>query len=168
MPQGPGFTDEELRDQVITLLIAGAETPAATVAWLFHLVARHPHVEARLHAELEDVLAGATATAADLPSLPYTRNVLLEVLRLYPPAPLLTRVSTAEMALDGHRFPAGTDFFFSAYQLHHGPSFPNPERFDPDRWNTPPGPATRHAYIPFSSGRRKCLGDTFALAEGTS
>ncbi|MCX5387293.1 cytochrome P450 [Streptomyces sp. NBC_00083] len=162
----PAFTDEELRDQVITLLVAGAETLAATVAWLLHLLARHPHVETRLRTELEDTLAGATATAADLPALPYTRNVLLEVLRLYPPAPMLTRVSTTEVTLGGYPFPAGTDFFFSAYQLHHGPSFPNPERFDPARWDAPPTSETRHAYIPVSAGRRKCLGDTFALAEG--
>ncbi|MET9361727.1 cytochrome P450 [Streptomyces sp. NPDC006632] len=162
----PAFTDEELRDQVITLLIAGAETLAATVAWLFHLLARHPHVEARLHAELHDTLAGATATAADLPALPYTRDVLLEVLRLYPPAPLLTRVSTTDVVLGGHHFPAGTDFFFSAYQLQHGPDFPDAERFDPGRWSAPLTAAARHAYIPFSSGRRKCLGDAFALAEG--
>ncbi|GAA3989449.1 cytochrome P450 [Allokutzneria multivorans] len=163
-----GFTDEDLRDQVMTMFVGGTESTATTVAWLFHLLTLHPQVEERLHAELDAVLAGRVATAEDLPRLPFTRNVLQETLRLYPVGWLLTRVSVTDVEFGGHRFPAGADFLFSSYLLHHDPaSFPAPERFDPDRWDTPLSGDARHAHIPFSTGRRKCIGDTFALTEAT-
>jgi cytochrome P450 len=162
------FSDQELRDQVITLLVAGSQTVAGTLAWLFHLLAQHPEVEARLHAELDTVLAGRSAGLEDVQRLPFTRNLLLETIRLYPVAWLLTRISITEVNLGGHRFPAGTGFFFSPYQLHRdAASFPDPERFDPDRWNSPREAITRHGYIPFGAGRRKCIGDTFGMTEAT-
>ncbi|MGX1887143.1 cytochrome P450 [Streptomyces sp. NPDC055287] len=162
------FSDEELRDQVIALFLGGSETTAATLAWLLHLLTLHPHVTERLHTELDEVLGGELAGPDTFPRLPYTRAVLLETMRVYPVATLLTRGSTTEVDLGGHRFPAGTDFFYSAYLLHHDPAlFPDPSRFDPDRWTSPADPAARRAYIPFGAGKRKCIADTFGLAEAT-
>ncbi|MGW4913265.1 cytochrome P450 [Streptomyces sp. NPDC004270] len=162
------FSDEELRDQVIALFLGGSETTAATLAWLLHLLTLHPHVTERLQAELDEVLAGELAGPDTFPRLRYTRAVLLETMRVYPVATLLTRASTTDVDLGGHRFPAGTDFFYSAYLLHHDPTvFPSPDRFDPDRWTSPADPAARRAYIPFGAGKRKCIGDSFGLAEAT-
>lgn len=165
---GDVFSDAELQDQVATLLLAGGETTATTLAWVFHLLARHPEVERRLLQELETVLEGRPARQEDFRHLPVTRNILLETMRLYPVVWILSRVAAEDVELGGHRFAAGTDFLFSAYQLHHDPAvFPRPDTFDPDRWNAPPTPATRQAYLPFLAGRRRCIGDTFALAEMT-
>lgn len=163
------LTDTGLRDQVVTLLIAGTETTASTVAWLFHLLTLHPHAEERLHQELDTVLGGALATSDSYDRLPVTRAVLLETMRLYPTVPLISRISTRPVTLAAHTFPAGTDFFFSSYQLQHDPSaFPHPERFDPDRWTSPTQPTAHQGYIPFSTGKRKCIGDNLALAEATT
>ncbi|MFF3313797.1 cytochrome P450 [Streptomyces sp. NPDC002952] len=160
------FSDQDLRDQVLTLLIGGTETIAAAVTWLFYLLTLHPQAEERLHSEIDTVPAGAIAGPDDLPRLPFTENVLLETMRLYPPVPLLSRISVAAVELGGHSFPAGTDFYFSAHQLHHDPRFfSNPQRFDPGRWDTPCPSGARRAYIPFGTGKRKCIGDTFAMTE---
>ncbi|OKH92307.1 cytochrome P450 [Streptomyces uncialis] len=165
---GEGFTDGELRDQVVILLAGGTETTANTLAWAFHLLARHPTVESRLADELDGVLHGRLATPDDFPALPFTRDVVLETMRVRPVVWLLTRSSTTEVELGGHRFAAGSDFVVSPYQLQHDPAvFPRPDSFDPDRWSAPATPALRQACIPFGAGRRKCVGDTFALAEIT-
>ncbi|MDX3536745.1 cytochrome P450 [Streptomyces sp. MB09-01] len=166
-PEG-AFSDEELRDQVTTLFIAGTETTAGTLAWLFHLLTLHPYVTKRLHRELDEVLGGRLAGPDTFPRLPYTRAVLLETMRVYPVVALLTRASSTDVDLGGHLFPTGTDFFFSAYLLHHDPTvFPDPDRFDPDRWTSPAGPAVRRAFIPFGAGKRKCIGDSLALTQAT-
>lgn len=158
--------DESLRAQILTMFGAGTETTAATLAWILHLLADHPDIENRLHAELDTVLRGRLATPADFPQLPHTRNVITEAVRLYPPLWVTTRTSTAATVLGGHRFVAGTDFVFSPYQLQHDPAaFPQPEAFDPDRWNAPANHTTRQAFTAFAAGHRKCIGDTFALAE---
>ncbi|WP_307814932.1 cytochrome P450, partial [Streptomyces clavuligerus] len=136
---GDAFTDEDLRGQVVTLLGAGIETTAATLVWAFLLLARHPEIEARLYEELDTVLGGRLATPDDFRRLPLTRTVVLETLRMYPVAWMLTRVTTADVELGGHRFAAGEDFLFSPYQLHHDPAvFPRPGVFDPGRWAAPP------------------------------
>lgn len=164
---GDAFTDRDLRDQVMTLFVGGGETSATTLTWLFHLLATHPSVERRLYGELDSVLDGRIAGPADMPQLPFTRNVLWETMRLYPPAWIMTRVTLTDVDLAGHRLPADAEVLFSSYQLHHDPeTFPEPHAFDPDRWDRMDR-ADRHSYIPFHTGSRKCIGDNFALAEAT-
>lgn len=167
--QGEGMTDRQLHDEIITMMLAGSETPAATVVWALHVLAEHPDVEKMVHAEVDEVLAGRPATHADLERLDYVRRVVAETLRMYPVGWLFTRHTTAPVALGGHTIPAGSDVFYSPYVLHHDPAlFPSPSTFDPDRWL--PERASeipRHAYIPFSAGFRKCIGDGFSLTQMT-
>ncbi|MEV5846997.1 cytochrome P450 [Streptomyces sp. NPDC051985] len=167
---GPPITDQEIHDHLITLLLTGAETTALCLAAAFDLLARHPVAERRLHAELDTVLAdGRRPGPDDLPHLVLTRCVVSETLRHSSPGWLFTRVATRETELAGRRLPAGATVLYSPYLLHHDPaSFPDPERFDPDRWL--PGRPTaeqRRATMPFSVGNRKCLGDEFAMVEAT-
>jgi len=166
---GEGMTNSEIYDQVMTLLLGGSETSAATLTWAFHLLGEHPEVEERLHAEVDEVLAGRSAGWDDLPKLSYTQRVLTETLRLYSPVWIVTRCTTAEVELGGHRLAPGTTILWSPYVLHRHPDFfPDPERFDPDRW-LPDRAKTvpRGAMIPFSAGPRKCIGETFAMNEAT-
>lgn len=133
---GEAVTDEDLRDQVMTLLASGGDTTATTLAWVFHLLATHPDIERRLHEELDAVLGGEIAGYDDVPRLPFTRNVVTEALRLYPPAWMMSRVALVDVDLDGHRLPVGAEVFFSSCLLHHDPLyFPDPDSFDPDRWD---------------------------------
>ncbi|MDT3399303.1 cytochrome P450 [Streptomyces sp. B1866] len=164
---GGGLSDAEASDQVISFLFAGTETGAATLAWALHLLARHPDVEKRLHEEADTVLAGRTATYDDLPRLEFAAQVITEALRLYPPGWMLTRTANTAARLGPYEIPAGSTVALSAYLLHHRPDvFPEPERFDPDRWAGPAGArAARSVMIPFSTGARKCIGEDFAVAE---
>ncbi|HEX8866742.1 MAG TPA: cytochrome P450, partial [Lentzea sp.] len=164
---GEGMTDEQLRDEIITMMFAGVSTPAETAVWTFHALATHPDVEKRVQAEVDEVLDGRAATYDDLKRLEYTKQVVAESLRHHPPAWLVSRRSTQDAVVAGHPIPAGSDVFFSPYVLHHDPrSFPNPMEFDPDRWSPErAGESPRHAYIPFSTGFRKCVGDAFGQAE---
>ncbi|MFG3201062.1 cytochrome P450 [Streptomyces sp. NPDC048192] len=165
------ISDQEVHDHLITLLLTGAETQALALAAAFSLLARHPEAERRLHAEVDSVLAdGRPPGPDDLPRLAYTRCVVSETLRHSSPGWLFTRVTTRETELAGRRLPQGATVLYSPYLLHHDPaSFPDPERFDPDRWL--PGRPTaeqRRAMMPFSAGSRKCLGDEFAMVEATA
>ncbi|MEV6836567.1 cytochrome P450 [Streptomyces sp. NPDC051133] len=166
--EAKAITGQEVHDHLITLLLTGAETQALSLAAAFSLLARHPEAERRLHAELDSVLAeGRRPGPDDLPHLVYTRCVVSETLRHSSPGWLFTRVATRDTELAGCRLPAGAAVLYSPYLLHHDPaSFPDPERFDPDRWL--PGRPTvgqRRAMMPFSAGGRKCLGDEFAMVE---
>ncbi|MFF7635142.1 cytochrome P450 [Kitasatospora sp. NPDC008050] len=160
---GQAMADSEIRDQLVTLLLAGTETTATTLAWVFHELARHPEIEARVQAEVDEVVGSGPVTIADLPRLEYLDRVLREVTRLYALV-LITRRATTEVTLGGTRFPAGTEVAYSQYALHRDPrTFPDPERLDPDRWlpdRTPQGPP-----IPFGEGKYKCPGEGFAWAE---
>ncbi|MFG3019495.1 cytochrome P450 [Streptomyces sp. NPDC048254] len=164
------ITDQEIHDHLITLLLTGAETSALALAAAFSLLARNPEAERRLHAELDAVLPdGRRPGPDDLPRLVQTRCVVSETLRHSSPGWLFTRVTTRATELAGCRLPAGATVLYSPYLLHHDPSwFPDPERFDPDRW-LPGRPTTaqRRATMPFSAGNRKCLGDEFAMVEVT-
>ncbi|MFI1865170.1 cytochrome P450 [Streptomyces jumonjinensis] len=163
--EGPAaMSDQEVSDQVLTFFFAGSETVAGMLVWALSLLARHPDVEARLHTEVDAVLAGAPATTADVPRLELTGRIVSETLRLHPPAWLLSRVVTRDTELGGVPMPAGTEIGFSPYLIHRRPDlYRDPDAFDPDRWlGTPPA---RAAYIPFSSGARMCIGDRFALLE---
>ncbi|MGH3721059.1 MAG: cytochrome P450 [Pseudonocardiaceae bacterium] len=164
-----GLSDTEIVDQVMTFFLAGSETTANPVAWAVHLLAGHPEVEHRLHAEVDAVLVGAPAGFEDLPRLELTSRVITETLRMYPPVWMLTRTTTTDTQLGGHPIPAGSTIVYSAYLLHHRPDlYPDPGRFDPDRWidgHTAAPP--RVAFIPFGGGARKCIGDIFAVTEAT-
>jgi cytochrome P450 len=165
---GTGMTDEQLRDEIITIFLAGYETVANALTWTWLLLAQNPEAEARFHAELNRVLNGSTATMDDLPQLRYTEMVFAESMRIYPPAWAMGRQSTAPVALGPYRFPAGTYFFFSQYVMQRDPEyFPDPLRFDPERF-TPEAKAARprFTYFPFGGGGRQCIGESFAWMEG--
>jgi cytochrome P450 len=168
-----GMTDEQLRDEIITIFLAGYETVANALTWTWLLLAQNPEAEARLHAELNSVLGGRTPTLRiptmdDLPQLRYTEMVFAEAMRLYPPAWAMGRQSTAPIALGPYRFPAKTYFFFSQYVMQRDSEyFPDPLHFDPERF-TPEAKAARprFAYFPFGGGARQCIGESFAWMEG--
>ncbi|WP_030018147.1 cytochrome P450 [Streptomyces monomycini] len=161
------LTDQEAHDQLMTFLVAGIETTALALAWTFHLLAAHPEEERRLHAEVDTVLAGRPPAPADLPRLTHARRVVTEALRMYPPGWALTRVTTTETTLAGHRLAPGSTVLYSAYVLHQDPvAFPDPQRFDPDRWLPErAGSIPSGAMLPFAAGNRKCIGDHFAMTE---
>jgi pentalenene oxygenase len=164
---GAPLSAGEIHDQAIALLIAGSETTAKALGFVFYLLGRHPEVEAALRDEADAVLGGRTPGFEDLSRLSYTRQVVMEALRLYPPGWIFSRSTTAACELGGHAFPAGTMFLLSPYILHHDPHlFADPEAFDPDRWR--PGgmdAESRRAVLPFGFGAHKCIGDQFALTE---
>ena len=164
---GEGMSPTQLRDEVVTLLLAGHETTANALAWTWYLLSEHPTVEARLHAELEAALGGRLPTMADLPSLDYCRMVFEEAMRLYPPVWLTQRQAIADDEIGGFHIPAGTTFSLSPWVTHRRADiWPDPERFDPERF-TPERVAERprFAYFPFSGGPRLCIGQSFAMAE---
>ncbi|HEX4811871.1 MAG TPA: cytochrome P450, partial [Nonomuraea sp.] len=144
-------TDVELRDQVITFLGAGSETTANTLAWALYALARDPDLEARVHAEVDAVLAGAPAGLDHLTDLDLTGRVITETLRMYSPAWLITRIVSADTHLGGHPIPAGTTIICSPYLIHHrGDLHDGPDTFDPDRWESSRRPhPPREAFIPF-------------------
>jgi cytochrome P450 len=165
---GGGMTDEQLRDEALTLFLAGHETTANALAWSWHLLAANPEAEARLHAEVDAVVGDRLPTADDYPRLPYTRAVFAESMRLYPPAWTVGREPLEDFAAGGYRIPAGTVVMMSPWVVHRDPRWwPDPERFDPGRW-APEAEAAlpRFAYFPFGGGPRKCIGEGFAWMEG--
>lgn len=160
-PEG-GMTDEELRDEALTILLAGHETTANALAWTFWFLARHPEVEAALHAEVD---------RGDDTGLAYTRMVIAESMRLRPPAYVLGRRALADYAVPGTPWviPAGTTIFMAQHVMHRDPRFwPDPERFDPERWRgDAPAGRPKFAYFPFGGGTRICIGEQFAWMELT-
>jgi cytochrome P450 len=164
---GEGMSDEQLRDEVMTILIAGHETGAAALAWTWYLLARHPQAAEKLKAELAEALGGRTPTVEDLPRLPYTKMVFDEVLRLYPPAWALPREAINEDEIGGYRIPAKSFVVVSQFVTHRHPGiWEEPEKFDPERF-TPERVAARprFSYFPFGGGSRQCIGNNFALME---
>ncbi|MEU3752696.1 cytochrome P450 [Streptomyces olivoreticuli] len=164
---GERLDDRQVLDQVVTFLVAGSETTASTLAFVFHLMGTLPEVEKRVHAEVDEALGGRTPVYDDLPALPYTRNVITEALRLYPPSWMAMRVAAEDTELGGRHIPAGTMILYSAYALHHNPElFPDPEVFDPGRWEGERArEVPRGALLPFGAGSHKCIGDVLALTE---
>ncbi|MFC9254593.1 cytochrome P450, partial [Amycolatopsis thailandensis] len=160
-------TREQMRDELITLLLAGHETTASTLGWAFHLLDEHPDVAAKLRAEADSVLGDQLPTHDDLHRLPYTARVVEEVMRLYPPVWLLPRVAQADDEIGGYHIPAGSDVVVVPYTLHRHPAFwPEPEKFDPDRFDPDrPSGRPRYAYIPFGAGPRFCIGNSLGVME---
>lgn len=164
---GEGMTDEQLRDEVMTLLVGGHETGAAALAWTFCLLARNPEEAARLRAELEEVLNGRTPVFDDLYRLHYTRMVFDEVLRLYPPAWGQIRETIDEDEVGGYHIPSKSIVVVSQYVTHRHPDFwDEPDRFVPERFTAERvSSRPRFAYFPFGGGARQCVGNNFALME---
>jgi cytochrome P450 len=170
--QHTGMSDEQIRDEVLTIFLAGYETVANGLTWTWYLLSQNPEVEARLHAELDTVLGTGKErrlpTLADYPNLRYTEQVFAESMRLYPPAWAMGRMSTRPVELGPYRIPPGAHFFFGQYMMGRDPQyFPDPLRFDPDRF-TPEAKAARpkFTYFPFGAGNRQCIGESFAWMEG--
>lgn len=165
---GSAMNDRQLRDEAITMFLAGHETTALALSWTFLLLSRHPEVEARLAAELAEVLGDRTPTLADLPRLAYTNLVLKESMRLFPPAwTVSTRVAARDTTVGGYRVPAGTAVMVSQWVTQRDPRwFGEPEQFRPERWeNGLEQRIPRFAYFPFGGGPRLCIGQSFALME---
>ncbi len=162
-----GMTDTQIRDEMMTLLLGGYETTANTLAWTWYLLARSPASEARLHAELDSVLGSRAPTDDDVADLPFTRMVLAESLRLYPPAWLIGRVATEDHVAAGYRLRAGSLVVMSPWAVHRNPRyFRQPEEFDPDRWLPERQDGRpKFSYFPFGGGSRGCIGEGFALME---
>lgn len=164
---GTGMTDQQIRDEMMTLYLAGHETTALTLTWSWYLLAHHPEAEQRLVQEWQSVLGGRTPTAEDLTRVPYTDAVIAEAMRVYPPVYLIGREATRDLELGGYRVRKGDTVFMSQWASHRDPRyFPDPEAFRPERWLD--GLAQRlphYAYFPFGGGPRVCIGNTFALME---
>ncbi|MEU6039502.1 cytochrome P450 [Actinomadura sp. NPDC047616] len=165
----PAVGRRRLRDELVTLLLAGHETTASTLGWTFHLLDRNPAVLERLRAEAVDVLGDRRPELDDLNRLTYTAMVLQEAMRLYPPVWILTRVAQAEDDVGGYRVPAGSDVLVSPYALHRHPAFwEAPDVFDPDRFAPERSQdRPRYAYIPFGAGPRFCVGSHLGMMEAT-
>jgi cytochrome P450 len=164
---GERMTDLQVRDEAMTIFLAGHETTANALSWTWYLLSGAPDVEARLHQEVDGALGGRTPTLADLPNLPYAEKVITEAMRLYPPAWIIGRRAIEDYPVDGYVVPARSVVVVSPYILHRDARFfPDPDRFDPDRW-TPEFKAALppFAYFPFGGGARRCIGESFAWME---
>jgi cytochrome P450 len=168
---GEGMSDRQVRDEAMTLFLAGHETSAAALTWLFYLLSRHVAVYDKLKDEIAQVLQGRAVTLDDLPQLGYTRMVIDETLRLYPPAWMIGRYALRDDMLPGKpvAIPAGTNVSVSPYVTHrHSQFWDNPEGFEPERFSPERAKGRhRYAYFPFAGGPRQCIGNTFALMEMT-
>ncbi len=165
---GDRMSDQEVRDQLVTLFVAGHETTSNALTWAWYLLSQHPEVEERLHEEVDAVLGERPPALSDLPRLPYTMQVIKEAMRLYPPAWVINvRRAAADTTLGGYQLRRGELLWISPYVMHRRPAyFPDPERFDPDRWTPERERALpKFAYMPFGGGPRICIGNGFALME---
>jgi len=153
----------------MTIFMTGHETTAVTLAWTFYLLSQNPDVEARLHEEVDEVLGGRVPTMMDVARLPYTEMVLSESMRLYPPAWALQRTALNDCEIGGYVIPKGSQVLMSQYVMHHDARyFPDPERFDPERWTQAARDSRpQFSFFPFGGGLRRCIGDAFAMMEAT-
>src|SRR4051794_38889326 len=165
---GGRMTDAQLRDELLTIFLAGHETTANAMTWTWYLLSQNEAAEAKLHTELDDVLAGLLPQVADLPRLTYTEMVLAESMRLYPPAWALGRMSIADCEIAGYHVPRKALVLMSQYVMHRdGRYFDQPDRFDPDRWTVEAREQRpQFSYFPFGGGNRRCIGEGFARMEG--
>jgi cytochrome P450 len=164
---GQGMSDLQIRDEIVTLFLAGHETTANALTWTWYLLAQHPEAEQKLHEELDTLLQGRKPTLSDLKRLPYTEQVLQESMRLYPPVWNMGRQALTDVEIDGYIVPKGSEVNLNIYAMHHDarwweePEHFLPERFSPNKLST----ITKMAYLPFSSGPRVCIGNNFAMME---
>jgi cytochrome P450 len=165
--EGTPMSDRQVRDEVLTLFLAGHDTTALTMTWTLMLLSQNPEAEARLHEELDTVLAGRAPTVHDRARLKVTEQVIQEAIRLYPPAYLISRMAVQDYSLDGRRIASGATVLMSPWVVQRDARwFPDPERFDPERWAGDTAKALpRFAYFPFGGGPRVCIGNTFAMME---
>jgi cytochrome P450 len=162
-----GMTDKQVRDETLTLFIAGHETTATALTWVWYLLAEHPEVEAKMHREIDEVLGDREPTFADVPFLPYTGHVFGETMRLYPPAWAIGRMATMDLEIAGYQVPRKSIVLLSPYTMHRSPKYwPEPDRFRPERWETEDPNRPKFAYYPFGGGPRLCIGERFAWMEG--
>lgn len=161
------MSDQQLRDEMVTLFVAGHETTAATLSWAWYLLGQNPQVEAKIVAEIDRVLGGRPPTFADIPQLIYSDMVVKETMRVYPNAAIFGRRAIKDFELGGYKLPAGTEVWLSPYIAQRDPRyFEQPEEFKPERWeNDLAKRIPRFAYFPFSAGPRQCIGNSFAQME---
>jgi cytochrome P450 len=161
------LSPSELRDEVLTIFLAGYETVANALSWTWLLLGQNPEAEARLHSELHQVLAGRVPTLEDTPTLPYTEMVIAEAMRLYPPAWAMGRQATQDIEIGPYALPKGSYVFFSQYIIQRDPKyFPDPLAFRPERFTAEAkANRPRFAYFPFGGGGRQCIGESFAWME---
>ena len=164
---GTRMSDAQLRDEVMTLFLAGHETTALALSWSWYLLASHPEAEKKFHAELDQVLGGRTPAVSDMPNLKYTEMIAKEAMRLYPPAYAVGREAIEETEIGGFRVPKGTQLFAFQWVTHRDPRFfDDPAAFKPERWNGELSEQLpKYAYFPFGGGPRQCIGNYFAMME---
>ena len=165
--ENSALSQKQIRNEVLALFFAGHETTAITLSWTWYLLGEHPKLEEKLHRELAEALGGREPTSDDLPRLPFTRRVLYEAIRLYPPAYVLERTTTEDLPFGEYTVPAGATIFLSPYVMHRDPRFyEDPDRFDPDRW-LPDEVAKRphFSFFPFGGGHHRSVGEPLALME---
>jgi len=165
---GVGMSDEQIRDEAMTIFLAGHETTAVALSWTFCLLSRHPEIAEKLHAELDEVLGDNVPTVEDLPRLDYTRKVLSESMRLFPPAWMIGRQAVRDVELGGFDVREGTILLTPPFLVQRDERwFPEPRRFDPERWvEEEEAKRPRYSYFPFGGGPRLCIGESFAWMEG--
>jgi cytochrome P450 len=166
---GEAMTPEQVWQEALTIFIGGFDTIATALMWTFYALSRNPEAEARLHAELDSVLEGGRAASfEDLKRLQYTERVLCEAMRLYPPTWRLMRRALRDFPVGGYVIPSGSLVVVCQYAMHRDPRFfPDPERFDPERWTAEARAARpQFSYFPFGGGPRRCIGEQFAMTEG--
>ena len=165
---GSGMTDQQVRDEALTLFLAGHETTANALTWTWYLLSQNPECERRLHEEIDSVLEGRVPAMSDLPQLRYSEMVFAEAMRLYPPAWAIGRMSKGPFELGGIKIAGKSICIVSPYVMQRDPRwFPGPERFDPERWTTEARDARpKFSYFPFGGGARVCIGERFAWMEG--
>lgn len=164
---GQGLSPKEVRDQLVTLYLAGHDTTSHALSWTFYLLSQHPEAQHALERELARVLGDRLPRVDDLPALEHTARVIKEAMRMYPPVIAIPRRATADATIGPYAVPAGSEVVIWVYRTHHDPRFfPAPERFLPDRFDEATSAARpKHAYMPFGAGQRACIGQAFAMME---